>query len=181
MRQRIAIAMALLAEPRAVDRRRADHRARRHARGADHPSAARAAARDSSGSILFISHNLGVIAELCDYVVMLYAGEVVEQGSVREIFHGPQHPYTAGAARMRSGAHRPARRDLPTIPGDVPDLSCDTVGCVFAPRCSKAVERCRDLRPEDHQVSDTQSARCHFAAGNPVASSLSFADAGAIR
>ncbi len=78
--------------------------------------------REMNASILFISHNLGLIAELCDFVVVLYAGEVVEQGTVRDIFHRPQHPYTQALLECDPARIEEIHRELPTISGDVPNL-----------------------------------------------------------
>jgi ABC-type dipeptide/oligopeptide/nickel transport system ATPase component len=88
--------------------------------------------REMNASILFISHNLGLIAELCDFVVVLYAGEVVEQGTVRDIFHRPQHPYTQALLECDPARIEEIRRELPTISGDVPNLLQIPVGCVRA-------------------------------------------------
>jgi peptide/nickel transport system ATP-binding protein len=162
MRQRIAIAMGLLGNPELLI--------------ADEPTTAldvtleaqiihllRELRREFKGSILFISHNLGLIAELCDQVVVLYAGEVVEQGTVRDIFHRPRHPYTDALLVCDPARIDAVRRELPTIPGDVPNLLEVPPACVFAPRCPKAFDRCRVERPIDHAVGGTQSARCHLA------------------
>jgi oligopeptide/dipeptide ABC transporter ATP-binding protein len=162
MRQRIAIAMGLLGNPELLI--------------ADEPTTAldvtleaqiihllQELRREFKGSILFISHNLGLIAELCDHVVILYAGEVVEQGTVRDIFHRPRHPYTEALLVCDPARIDEVRRELPTIPGDVPNLLEWPAACVFAPRCPKAFDRCRIERPLDHAVGDKQFARCHLA------------------
>ena len=109
MRQRDRHRHGAAGRTRTCYRRRADDRARRHDRGADRPSAARAAA-GAGGSILFVSHNLGLIAELCDEVVVMYAGEVVERGTVHDIFHRPGHPYTRALLICDPGARRGDRR-----------------------------------------------------------------------
>jgi peptide/nickel transport system ATP-binding protein len=161
MRQRIAIAMGLLGNPELLI--------------ADEPTTAldvtleaqiihllRELRRDFRGSIMFISHNLGLIAELCDHVVILYAGEVVEHGTVHDIFHRPKHPYTEALLVCDPARIDEVRRELPTIPGDVPNLLRVPEGCVFAPRCPKVFDRCRVEPPADHPVGTTQSARCHL-------------------
>jgi oligopeptide/dipeptide ABC transporter ATP-binding protein len=163
MRQRIAIAMGLLGNPELLI--------------ADEPTTAldvtleaqiihllRELRRDFQGSIMFISHNLGLIAELCDHVVILYAGEVVEQGTVHDIFHRPKHPYTEALLVCDPARIDEVRRELPTIAGDVPNLLQAPAGCVFAPRCPKVFDRCRREQPGDHPVGTTQSARCHLVA-----------------
>ena len=101
---------------------------------------------DYQCSILFISHHLGVIAELCDRVVVLYGGEVVEAGPVREIFHDPKHPYTRRLIECDPGHIKTRARTLPTIPGDVPDLADLPKGCIFRERCSEAI--CRAAQRE---------------------------------
>jgi peptide/nickel transport system ATP-binding protein len=161
-RQRVAIAMALLARPELLI--------------ADEPTTAldvttqaqivgllRGLRRDLAGSILFVSHDLGLVAQLCDRVVILYAGEVAEEGTVREIFAGPRHPYTRLLLACDPGRLDAATSRLPTIPGDVPDLVSPPPGCVFHPRCPRAEARCRREVPGWHRTSPTHRARCHFA------------------
>jgi oligopeptide/dipeptide ABC transporter ATP-binding protein len=164
MRQRIAIAMGLLEKPELLI--------------ADEPTTAldvtleaqiihllRELRQEFGGSILFISHNLGVIAELCDIVVVLYAGEVVEQGPVGEIFHRPQHPYTQALLECDPARIDLISRELPTIPGDVPNLLQVPPGCVFAPRCPKVFDRCRVEAPADWTAAPGHIARCHLLDG----------------
>lgn len=97
--------------------------------------------------MLLITHDLGVVAELCDRVVVMYAGRVVEEASVQELFARPQHPYTKGliqsVPKLRQNVHR-----LESIKGNVPDLSQMPAGCKFAPRCEFAMERCLSHEPE---------------------------------
>jgi peptide/nickel transport system ATP-binding protein len=161
MRQRIAIAMGLLGNPKLLI--------------ADEPTTAldvtleaqiihllRELKDEFKGSILFISHNLGLIAELCDHVVILYAGEVVEHGTVQDIFHRPRHPYTEALLICDPARIDEVHRELPTISGDVPNLLNVPPGCVFAPRCPKAFDRCRSEPPANRPVTASQSARCHL-------------------
>jgi oligopeptide/dipeptide ABC transporter ATP-binding protein len=163
MRQRIAIAMAILERPELLI--------------ADEPTTAldvtleaqivqllRELRGEFNGSILFISHNLGLIAELCDIVIVLYAGEVVEQGPVRELFHRPQHPYTQALLECDPARIAEVRRELPTITGDVPNLLHIHKGCVFAPRCPKVFDRCLAEHPPDYPAGPAHLARCHLLA-----------------
>jgi peptide/nickel transport system ATP-binding protein len=167
MRQRIAIAMSLLEKPELLI--------------ADEPTTAldvtleaqiiqllRELRGELNTSILFISHNLGVVAELCDFIVVLYAGEVVERGPVRAIFHRPQHPYTQALLACDPARIDAIQRDLPTIPGDVPNLLRVPKGCVFAPRCPKVFAPCHDQFPPDVAVSEGHVGRCHLLTGGPV-------------
>ena len=96
MRQRVMIAMALSCSPKPADRRRADDRARRHDPGADPRRAAHSCATRRDAGIILVTHDLGVVADIADRVVVMYAGRVVEQGTLDEIFYDPQHPYTWG-------------------------------------------------------------------------------------
>jgi len=162
MRQRIAIAMALQAEPALLI--------------ADEPTTALDATLEvqiihrlkdlqhSMGcSILFISHHLGVVAELCDYVVVMYGGEVVERGSVRDIFHRPAHPYTVKLLECDPARIAETTRSLPTIPGDIPDLAALPPGCIFAERCDRDIDVCRQQLPPDVELAEDHWARCHRA------------------
>ena len=118
-------------------------------------------------TILFISHNLGVISKVADHVAVMYAGELVEQGSVRDIFRDPQHPYTLALLRCVpkiSASRQP--RALQPIRGKVPALHETPGGCVFEPRCDRARERCRVEHPDIVRTAEGNFARCFFA-GSP--------------
>jgi len=111
-------------------------------------------------AILLITHNFGVIAEICDRVSVMYAGIIVEYGSVTDIFHDARHPYTVDliASIPKSGANQ----SLPkSIPGTPPDLRERIVGCPYAPRCRYAEERCRSEAPALRKVSDGHRFACH--------------------
>ncbi|MDX8516426.1 ABC transporter ATP-binding protein [Mesorhizobium captivum] len=161
MRQRICIAMALLVKPALLI--------------ADEPTTALDATlevqiihllkdlqTEIGCSILFVSHHLGVVAELCDHVAVMYAGEVVEHGPVRDIFHHPGHPYTRALLECDPGRIKQRTRNLPTIPGEVPSLLGTKKGCIFRPRCPHAFERCVNETPREYPVASDQVARCHL-------------------
>jgi peptide/nickel transport system ATP-binding protein len=114
-------------------------------------------------AVLFISHNLAVIAKMCDRVGVMYAGEIVEQGPAREVFEQPRHPYTVGLLRCipRRGQRKDHGR-LDTIPGFLPAPGQVPAGCVFAGRCALADERCRTESPPMYQLSPTRGSRCHY-------------------
>jgi peptide/nickel transport system ATP-binding protein len=114
-------------------------------------------------SVLFISHNLAVIAKMCDRVGVLYAGELVEHGPARQVFDDPRHPYTVGLLRCipRRG-QRKDRDRLDTIPGFLPAPGHAMTGCIFAPRCALVQDRCRAESPPFFDVGDLQAARCFY-------------------
>ena len=118
---------------------------------------------DRGMAMIFITHDLGVVAETADRVVVMYAGRKVEEAPVDDLFEAPLHPYTAGliAATPIPGAERAAR--LADIPGMVPPLSDLPRGCAFAPRCPKVMERCRRERPQLTEPAAGRSVAC-FAA-----------------
>jgi peptide/nickel transport system ATP-binding protein len=115
-------------------------------------------------SILFISHNLGVIASMCDRVGVLYAGELVEEGPAQEVLHDARHPYSVGLLRClpRAGVRKGQGR-LDTIPGFLPGLGAQITGCVFADRCGLVRDRCRTEHPPLYELGGRRS-RCHFHA-----------------
>jgi len=113
-------------------------------------------------SVLFISHNLGVIAKMCDRVGVLYAGELVEEGPARTLFDDPRHPYTVGLLRcIPRGGQRKDRGRLDTIAGFLPTPGADLPGCVFADRCALADERCRTEKPPLVDLGD-HTTRCFY-------------------
>ena len=161
MRQRISIAMAILMKPSVLI--------------ADEPTTAldvtmeaqiihllRELQREFSSSILFASHNLGLIAELCDEVVVMYAGEVAEKGSCHDIFHRPTHPYTKALLACDPSRISERTRKLPTIQGDVPNLQVVPEGCVFADRCPGVHDPCYSQQPTEFSINTIHKASCHL-------------------
>ncbi|TIT23039.1 MAG: ABC transporter ATP-binding protein [Mesorhizobium sp.] len=115
--------------------------------------------------ILFVTHNLGVVAEIADRVAVMYAGRIVETGPVSEVFTRPRHPYTAGLMRSvprlgQATALKAAGTPLPTIAGNVPSLALLPKGCSFAPRCPMAIAACRAAVPPLFAATPTQQSRC---------------------
>jgi len=162
MRQRAGIAMALLMDPLLLV--------------ADEPTTAldvtmeaqiihliRELQADMAATIMLVSHNLGLIAELCDEVVVMYAGEVVEHGDVHDIFHRAGHPYTRALLECDPARETTRMRYLPTIPGDVPDLHVKPSGCVFASRCPRVFDHCAGNRPRQHRLGENgHLVACHL-------------------
>lgn len=158
MRQRVMIAMAMACEPELLI--------------ADEPTTAldvtiqaqildlmKQLNKEFHTSILMITHDLGVVADICDRIVVMYAGKVVEEGSVREIFKNPQHPYTEGLIQSVPNM-REAKKRLYSIPGNVPKPGSLQQGCHFAPRCPYAFDRCTAENPQLLQTEDGHQVRC---------------------
>jgi peptide/nickel transport system ATP-binding protein len=162
MAQRAVIAMALAVSPSLLilDEPTTALDATVEAEVLDLVAALRAEFRTS---VLFISHNLAVIAKMCDRVGVLYAGELVEQGPAREVFDNPRHPYTVGLLRCipRRGQRKDTDR-LDTIPGFLPTPGHSLTGCIFAPRCALVRDKCRTAEPPFFAVSDVRTSRCYF-------------------
>jgi len=118
--------------------------------------------REHGLALIFITHNLGIVAKMCDQLAVLYAGRVVEQGPVSRIFNAPTHPYTkallGSIPRMTDGGER-----LTAIDGQPPDLSNLPAGCAFAPRCPAVTTRCRVEAPPEFVTEPGRSARCWLA------------------
>ncbi|WP_313894598.1 ABC transporter ATP-binding protein [Psychrobacillus sp.] len=116
--------------------------------------------RKRNASMLFISHDWGVIRQICDRVLVMYAGYIIEQGPVSEIVNNPKHPYTKGLI-LSIPDHRKRGEKLHTIAGRVPTLKERKGGCPFADRCAYAMEICRSEYPKSHEVSE-QKVSCHL-------------------
>ena len=117
--------------------------------------------RDFRGSTLLITHDLGIVAELCDRVAVMYAGNIVELADVGDLFASPLHPYTKGLMKAIPMLDRRMNR-LETIQGAVPDLINPPSGCRFHPRCSFALEKCKSVKPELLHVSNSHTVACHL-------------------
>ncbi|NNU84789.1 ABC transporter ATP-binding protein [Geobacillus sp. BMUD] len=162
MRQRVMIAMAMLCRPALLI--------------ADEPTTAldvtiqaqilalmKELNRTFGTAVMMITHDLGVVAELCDRVIVMYAGQIVEEGSVRDIFRHPQHPYTAGLIRSIPDI-RGKKERLYSIPGQVPKPGAVRRGCRFADRCEWVVDRCRQEDPLLYETGEQgHRARCFLA------------------
>jgi len=115
-------------------------------------------------ALIFITHNLGIVAKMCDKVAVMYGGRMVESGPVRQIFNRPAHPYTE--ALLRSIPRLTDKRErLTAIEGQPPDMTSPPSGCAFHPRCPKAFERCQEQDPPTFEVAADQRARCWLADG----------------
>ena len=160
MRQRVMIAMALACNPRLII--------------ADEPTTALDVTiqaqildllgelkKKMDGSILLITHDLGVIAEMADYVVVMYAGRIIEKGTVQEIFHNPLHPYTVGLQKSKPTLDSDTDT-LFNIPGNVPNPINMPDHCYFKERCSKCTKKCSGDYPGMIQVSPTHFVACHL-------------------
>ena len=161
MRQRVMIAMALAAEPRLII--------------ADEPTTALDVTIQAQildllqdiknkidGSILLITHDLGVIAEMADYVVVMYAGKVIEKGTVYEIFQDPRHPYTIGLQKSKPTMTLDDSTELYNIPGNVPNPINMPDHCYFKERCAMCTKKCSGDYPGMIQVSPTHFVACHL-------------------
>ena len=115
--------------------------------------------KEENSSILLITHDLGVVAEMCSRVIVMYAGKIVEEAPVEVLFGNPSHPYTQGliasVPKLGSGV-----KVLPSIPGSVPDLASMPEGCRFAPRCKYATDKCRTMNPDLFQIGENHRCRC---------------------
>lgn len=164
MRQRVMIAMAMSCSPKLLI--------------ADEPTTAldvtiqaqilelmRDLRANSNTSILLITHDLGVVAEMCDRVLVMYAGEIVESSDVYSIFENPQHPYTQGLLQSIPKLGQPVEK-LPSIPGNVPTPKQMPVGCKFAPRCPFAMDICLEKEPGLYMLSKGHTSRCWLHEGD---------------
>lgn len=163
MRQRAMIAMAMSCNPKLLI--------------ADEPTTAldvtiqaqildlmRDIKKKLNSSIMMITHDLGVVAEMADYVVVMYAGKVVEEASVLEIYKNPKHPYTIGLLESKPGINQTKDR-LTTIPGQVPNPLNMPQGCYFHPRCSKAMDICKQKQPHICEMENGHKIACWLYEG----------------
>ena len=111
-------------------------------------------------AIIFITHDLGVIAQMASYVVVMYLGRVMEQGPVDDIFHAPKHPYTKALLRSIPSLYGETRVALPVISGSLPHPFNRPAGCPFHPRCPEVMERCSTAVPSLQPVTENQLASC---------------------
>jgi peptide/nickel transport system ATP-binding protein len=162
MQQRVVIAMALASDPTLLilDEPTTGLDATVEAEVLDLVANLR---QEFGASVLFISHNLGVIAKMCDRVGVLYAGALVEEGSARALFEDPRHPYTVGLLRcIPRGGMRKDQGRLDSIPGFLPPPGANLPGCVFADRCPLADDRCRTEPPPPVQLPGGRVTRCFY-------------------
>ena len=162
MRQRVMIAMALACDPDILI--------------ADEPTTAldvtiqaqivelmKEMQEKNGNAIIMITHDLGVVADVADKIMVMYAGAPVEMGTADEIFYQPHHPYTWGLMNSIPKAEVGEKRPLTPIEGNPPSLVNVPAGCSFAPRCPYATDKCRAEAPERVEVSEGHFARCHYA------------------
>ncbi len=163
MRQRVMIAMAIAGHPKLLI--------------ADEPTTAldvtiqaqilellKTLQKEEGCSIMLITHDLGVIAEMADEVVVMYAGKVIEHGTAEDIFFHPKHPYTIGLQKSKPLLTSDANKPLYSIPGQVPNPINLPDACYFKNRCSKCMARCGEKYPDTVKISDTHSVACYLYA-----------------
>ena len=161
MRQRVMIAIALTGNPKLII--------------ADEPTTAldvtiqsqilkllQKVQKDCGASILLITHDLGVVAEMADYVVVMYAGKIVEKGTVYEIFDNPMHPYTVGIQKAKPSLASDAAEELYSIPGNVPNPINIPDECLFKGRCDRKCGKCGGAYPKEIKITETHSVFCHL-------------------
>lgn len=161
MRQRVMIAMALAGNPKLII--------------ADEPTTAldvtiqaqilellKDLQKEQGCSIMLITHDLGVIAEMADEVVVMYAGRVIEKGTSKEIFHNPLHPYTIGLQKSKPLITSNSNEPLYSIPGQVPSLINLPNSCYFKNRCNKCIAKCTGEYPKLIKVSDSHYVACYL-------------------
>ena len=112
----------------------------------------------SGVALIFVTHNLGIVAKMCDKMAVMYAGKIVEQGSVRDLFRGAKHPYTQ--ALLGSMPKLGSKEPLYAIPGQPPNLAQLPPGCAFHPRCAHAMPQCAEQEPADRRLAPDWTARC---------------------
>jgi oligopeptide/dipeptide ABC transporter ATP-binding protein len=117
--------------------------------------------QETGVGLILITHDLGVVAQLCDRVAVMYAGYIVEHGPIERIFDKPSHPYTQALLSTRLGADDGGDGELPSIPGQPPDLRNLAPGCPFAPRCARAAGQCLEAMPPESTVIEGGAVRCY--------------------
>ncbi|MBQ8350981.1 MAG: ABC transporter ATP-binding protein [Clostridia bacterium] len=161
MRQRVMIAIALTGNPKLII--------------ADEPTTAldvtiqsqilkllKKVQKECGASVMLITHDLGVVAEMADYVVVMYAGKIVEKGTVYEIFDNPMHPYTIGIQKAKPSLASDASSELYNIPGNVPNPINIPDECLFKGRCNRRCGKCGGTYPKEIKISETHSVFCHL-------------------
>ena len=161
MRQRVMIAIALTGNPKLII--------------ADEPTTAldvtiqsqilkllKQVQKDCGASVMLITHDLGVVAEMADYVVVMYAGKIVEKGTVYEIFDNPMHPYTIGIQKAKPSLASDAASELYSIPGNVPNPINIPDECLFKGRCNMRCGKCEGKYPKEIKITPTHSVFCHL-------------------
>ena len=161
MRQRVMIAIALTGNPKLII--------------ADEPTTAldvtiqsqilrllSKVQKECGASIMLITHDLGVVAEMADYVVVMYAGKIVEKGTVYEIFDNPMHPYTIGIQKAKPSLASDAVEELYSIPGNVPNPINIPDECLFKDRCDRRCGKCAGKYPKEIKITETHSVFCHL-------------------
>jgi oligopeptide/dipeptide ABC transporter ATP-binding protein len=122
--------------------------------------------QESGVALIFVTHNLGIVAKMCDKMAVMYAGKIVEHGAVRDLFRSPKHPYTQ--ALLGSMPKLGSKEPLYAIPGHPPNLAQPPSGCAFHPRCAHAMPQCVTRDPDDHRVGPNWTAKCWLLDKQPL-------------